>query len=185
MDAIERLFADITPEHFHRETSAIDDASVHLDACSFDEFVNQLVSITFRRASEKIEFSPFAVLRNDARQRIFLADGDETPDAWAKRLHREATDMDASWFFVALLSPGRTYEGDRPEDIPRTDADIDAALDDGRLKIALAWLAVGDDGDRAGLISLDDKGMPGECTEGEIDGEGNPFMQVLGGDRAV
>jgi hypothetical protein len=190
MDAIERFFNEITPEHFFRDTSAIGDLRMGTpSADQFDRFVTDLVFLTNERASKDGEFNPFAVLRSAERQRIFLADADETPDAWAARLHREATDMNAVWFYVALLSPGRVYEGDQPESIERTEDAIDAALDDGRLSLGLAWLAVRRDTDgeanRAGLIALDQDGKPGENTEGVLDPDGNPFAHVLEGDRAL
>jgi len=187
MDDIERLFADITPEDFHRDTSAIGDLRLgppHDEL--FDRFVDDLVFLAKERASKDGEFNPFAVLRSEDRQRVFLADGDETPDAWAARLHREASAMQAVWFYVALLSPGRVYEGDRPDTIERTEQAIDAALDDGRLSLGLAWLAARIDGTtRAGLIDIMADGKPGDCTEGALDADDNPFVTVLGGDRAL
>lgn len=190
MDDITKAFADITPEDFLRETSAIDELKVsnQQNKAQFDEFVDGLVELTQHRATDS-EFNPFAVLGSPIRRRIFLADGDETPDQWAARLRREANMMQATWFYVALLSPSRTYDKERPTSIDRSEEAINHALDAGLLDIGLCWLALRVDAqgssNRAGVFYMDKSGQPSSSVEGEIDDEDNPFTNVLGGTRAL
>ena len=129
------------------------------------------------------DFHAFAVLHNNQAQRYFQPDDDETAFDFARRLNREAINMEATWFFSAMMVPGRTYdEGDEPPPIDADDRDsLIEALNEGDLKMGVCWFSRGRCNptvEEAGMITyLEEDGY--DCVTGAIDAEHNPFDEVL------
>lgn len=189
-DAIAGIFDSITPEDFHRDTSAL--RSIDLPttpvrasgAALFKKWLVSMVQLCVDDASAD-KFINFSVLQRPEQTRIFRPDEDETPSMYAARLTREAEEMGAKWFFCAVIAPGRTFVN-RPDDEldhNPTPEQIDAAIDDGRLTLGICWLAIRHDDEGAdqcaGMIQLDDQAKPGQKIEGELD-ETNVYYHVLG-----
>lgn len=183
MDEISTAFANVKPEDFHRETSALTDQAAPSTTGEepFHTFIDMLILISKNRVFTKSVFEPFAVMANTERQRLFAADQDETPEDWATRLQREARAMQATWLYVSLLTPARHYI-DQPLDTLDTPEAISAALDKGDVAISLCWAAFRREGEEfeqlAGMIPLTKDVQPGPSTEG-APADNNPFIKVL------
>lgn len=192
-DEIAKAFADIKPEDFFRDTSAQDRITythehAHLTTGinHFNGFVDAHVQRSKEQTYSEHGFHAFSTLHNPTEQRHFHPDDDETAHQYAERLAREAKDMQATWFFTAMLAPGRAYSGDEvPPDI---DADnpqeLAAAIESGVLRLSICWYAQDDEESppfrRSGIITLDSDGHPESSIEGEIDADSNPFHYVMG-----
>lgn len=190
-DEFTGIFDNLTPGDFDRETSAIDTSVLDTGTLgdTFNTWLQPLIDITWQKALQDDHLDAFAVLASDNTQRIFSSDADETVDHWAARLHREAVNMQATWFFLAMTSPARSFQdGDDVAHISPTTEQIEAALDAGVLDLAVCWVAVRDDSagseKLAGMIRLNEMGLPLDMVRGEFTAD-NPFAGVLGGDRAV
>jgi hypothetical protein len=193
-DDIAKAFEGIKPEDFLRETSALDRLTYTQEQTHFTAGVNNFngfVDAHVRRsrdASHKPKgFHAFSTLHNRTEQRHYHPDDDETAQQYAGRLAREATEMDASWFYTAMLAPGRAYsEGDEPPDVDPDDPEALAeALSSGILQLSICWYAQSNEQDpplrRSGIIVLDKDGHATEMqVEGEIDADNNPFHHVMG-----
>lgn len=191
LDEISQAFAEITPEDFFRETSAIStivypENKKHITAGvdNFHSFVDALVNRSKEICSEGEGFTPFSVLHNSEKQRLFHPDDDETAPNYAARLNREARDMDATWMFTAMLAPGRAYplSEDRESFDPDDSDGIRDALIRGDLDICICWYAQMREGvmhERGGIVPLDDNNNPGDGVEGVIDSDTNPYYEVL------
>jgi hypothetical protein len=192
MDDISKAFDTLTPEDLIRDTSAIDISTLDepaIGSTAWESWVTDLVLIAQKRAREG-NFWAFAQLGSALERRIFVADGDETPEMWSARLHREAVQSKATWFFLSMLAPARSYneDGEVPDHIEPTAEEINRAIDDGELEIGVCWLAQRADeqgsSQRAGIITLDESGRPLDQTEGLLT-EDNTFYHVLDRDHAV
>lgn len=192
-DEISGMFADISIADFVRESSAVSEHHyTELERTrvqgeeGFDSFVDQLLGTTRTAASvAPFHFQAFSVLHAPDRHRVFVPDDDETVLDYRERLRREAKRMEATWLYTVMLAPGRSYDSDENvESIDPNDAkELGAALRSGALSLCLCWFAEMIEQDetkqRAGIIHLSDRGVPGESVEGEVDEDKNPFHHVL------
>lgn len=192
-DEIAQAFESITPEDFHRETSALDRLTYSPDQGHFTAGVNNFngfVDAHVRRSKDATHkpsgFHAFSTLHNTTEQRHYHPDDDETANQYASRLNREAQEMGATWFYTAMLAPGRAYTEE--ESPPEIDADnpeeLAAAIEAGVLHLSICWFAQSNEQDppflRSGIIVLDSDGHPISEIEGEIDADSNPFHNVMG-----
>lgn len=192
-DDIAQVFADIKPEDFERETSARDRITytpeqyhITTGRNNFDGFVDAHVRRSKAAALKPSGFHAFSTLHSSTEQRHFHPDDDETASQYASRLAREANDMQATWFYTAMLAPGRAYvDGEDPPDVDADDPEaLTAALESGVLHLSICWYAEDSEEDpplrRSGIIVLDEAGHPASEVEGEIDADSNPFHYVMG-----
>ena len=192
-DEIAQAFEGISVEDFLRETSAMDRTTYGPEHAHFTvgrNNFNGFVDAQVRRCHERAHrggFHAFSTLHNKVEQRHYHPDDDETAAHYAQRLTREAQEMDASWFFTAMLAPGRAFNPDEeePEEIdPDDPVALQAALDAGLVRMSICWFAQSNDDRqpfcRSGIIILDDAMEPESAVEGEIDAENNPFHYVMG-----
>lgn len=191
-DEIAQAFEDISVTDFLRETSAMDritygpeHAHVTSGRNNFMGFVDAQVRRCHDQA-ENAKFHAFSTLHNKTEQRHYHPDDDETAPQYAERLAREALEMDASWFFTAMLAPGRAFNPDE-ESPPEIDADnpeeLKAALESGLVRMSICWFAQSNEGAperRSGIIVLNEHLTPESSIEGEIDADNNPFHYVMG-----
>jgi hypothetical protein len=196
-DEITKMFDDIRPEDFFRETSAVQTVRVPgrvrqlgLDKSNvgFEKFIrDQLTQCRIDAHQSQEFFTPRAVLANSDEWRIFHGEDDEVPADFAQRLKREAAQMNAHWSFVAMVSPARAILPGQTEPPPIDPDDADAvfnALQDGALQYGVCWTAGnvtnGPLEYRGGIIYLDDDGKPGNEVEGAMDENmEDPFTEVL------
>lgn len=191
MDEISEAFRDVSVADFVRPTSAVaeqaygnDFTEVTRGVTHWNNFVDGLLLVSRSSAAKPGEFQPWAVLHSPTVQRTFVPDGDETVTQFATRLKREAEDMQATWFFTAILSCGRAYNSeDSPPNIdPDNEDELQEALDRGEIEVAICWYAEMHEKSkqqhRAGIIGFTD-GVPNQGIEGDIDAEKNPFHWVL------
>lgn len=192
-DDITQVFADITPEDFHRDTSALDRLTYDPGQAHFTSGINNFngfVDAHVRRSKEASHkpsgFHAFSTLHNPTEQRHYHPDDDETAQQYASRLAREASEMQATWFYTAMLAPGRAYmEGETPPEVDADNPDeLAAALESGLLHLSICWFAQSNEQDppfrRSGIIVLDEEGHATDEVEGEIDADCNPFHFVMG-----
>lgn len=192
-DDITQAFADIKPEDFERETSALDRLTYTSEQSYFTtgrNNFNGFVDAHVRRSKDATRkpsgFHAFSTLHSNSEQRHFHPDDDETASQYASRLAREATEMQATWFYTAMLAPGRAYtDGEDPPDVDADNPDeLAAALEAGILHLSICWFAQDNEEDppfrRSGIIVLDEEGHPVSDIEGEIDADSNPFHHVMG-----
>lgn len=177
-EVIHQLFSDISVEDFLRETSA--ESTENLDGrTNFDEFTDTLVEECIEHIEQQ-NFFAFAVLNTDRQQRFFRPDDDETAFHFAARLQREAKQMTATWLFTAMLAPARSYEpGDDLSDVdPNDPAQVQHALDTGKLRMGVCWFAHNKEQDqqRSGFFSTEN---PEEAMEGHVEAAHNPFNDVM------
>lgn len=189
-DEIAQAFETISVEDFLRDTSAMGTIKYTPEQERFTTGRNNFmgfVDAQILRCHERAEgpgFHAFSTLHSRSEQRHYHPDDDETAPQYAKRLAREAQEMHATWFFTAMLAPGRAYDPDQgePPDIDPDDPEqLQEALASGLVHLSICWFAESTDDNliRSGIIILDD-GKPVHSVEGQIDPEANPFQYVLG-----
>lgn len=191
-DHISEAFATITIEDFLRSTSAIKVVDYDQEAMvqysngenNWRHWTDMLVESCIDDLPD--DFQAFAVLHNDTSQRFFQPDDDETAFDFAKRLNREALDMEASWFFSAMMVPGRTYDEDAtpPPIDPDNRDDLIQALDEGILQMGVCWFSRGycrPMVEEAGMLRYDHTTDSVDHVRGAIEPEHNPFHNVLDG----
>lgn len=189
------MFENITPEDFFRETSAVrrvavpphvKDNELHHTSSGFEGFIRAHVT-ECRRLATQNKMVPLAWLANMDEHRLFHGEDDEVPADFARRLHREATQMNAHWSFVALIAPARAILPGQTEP-PMIDPDdlsaVREGIESGQLSVGICWTAGSVDNGpleyRGGIIYLDMHGQPGDQVEGEMDSDiEDPFTQVL------
>lgn len=192
---ISSLFENLSVADFERATSAHKEVAyteaqkdkLNAGVANWNRFVDTLI-VTSRTSCRQDEFEPFAVLHNPEVRRHYTPDADETVIDYRRRLGREAAEMKATWFFTAMMAPGRAYDPDEgtPEAVnPDDPAELADALDSGDLEVCICWYAeMRENGlvrRRAGIIRVDEEGNAGKAVEGQIDDEHNPFHTVLEG----
>lgn len=192
---IRSMFDGISVADFERNTSAQREVTyteaqrgkMTEGVANWNRFVDTLL-VTSRSASRSDEFEPFSVLHNETTRRHFEPDADETVIDYRRRLAREASEMKATWFFTAMLAPGRAYSPD--EEVattvdPDNLAELSEAIESGELSVCICWYAeMRENGQvrrRAGIIRVSEDGRAGAAVEGQIDDEHNPFHTVLAG----
>lgn len=188
-DDISEAFASISVEDFLRDTSAIRTVEYEDDfATQYGDGENNWRGWTASLVASCVDdlpdnFHTFAVLHNKKSQRYYQPDGDETAYDFARRLNREALNMEATWFFSAMMVPGRTYsDGEEPPHVDADDPDsLIEALDNGVLQMGVCWFSRGycnPTVEEAGMITYDEeKGI--QNVTGGISPEHNPFHGVL------
>lgn len=193
---ITKMFENLRPEDFIRETSAVwvdpiparaKSLGLHISNAGFEMFVRDNRDRCRQQAQDNDPFTPQAMLASSDERRFFHGEDDEVPADFARRLRREAQAMNAHWMFVALMSPARAILPGQtdPPPIDPDDADaVYAALASGELQFGVCWTAgstvSGHPEHRAGIIYLDDHGKPGGEVEGDMDTNMNdPFADVL------
>lgn len=189
----EHPLGDLTPEAFHGSSAreihehpvAMTNLGLHRGEVGFRLFVDLLRHECRMKLVLDDEFESFAVLSSVTTQRRFLGEGDEFPDDFANRLRREARDMNATWLFVAMLSPFRVRaaDADHPEiDLDDTEG-IDAAIARGDLATGLIWSASQREDKISnylgGVIHLDEVGFPGREITGKMNPDTDTFSTVL------
>lgn len=109
MDEIARMFQDITPEQFFRDTSANHTRTTAIPPNRFDLFLDTMLKMSIANI-EAGDDVPLVVLHRLDEQRVFLPDPDETIEMFIDRLAREAQDFHAWWVFGvitgAITEPG-------------------------------------------------------------------------------
>lgn len=196
-DEIERLFQNLSPDDFARDTSAVETVDIPDRARSlglnrsdagFEMFIQgHLTECRVDAWEDSSDFTPRAILANSDVQRKFHGEDDESPGDWGRRLRREATAMQAHWMFVALVSPARAVlpgQSDPPPLDPDDIAAVHQALEDGSLGFGVCWTAAsitsGTLEYRGGIIYLADDGKPGDEVEGAMDPDmEDPFCEIL------
>jgi hypothetical protein len=196
LDDITKAFIDISPEDFLRETSAVKSvdyppAAIRLGLSqgrdNFNRFVEANLESCRADAAHEHGFHSFSALSSHDKQRHFRPDDDETPVDYAKRLARESAQMDATWYFTAMVAPGRSFTGEvTPQDLDLDDLDaIDRALNDGELSVGICWSAgcreVAESAYRGGILYLDADGLVANEVEGELDPSTDAFHAILEG----
>jgi hypothetical protein len=191
MDDISAAFENISVEDFLRESSAKtvthldpDEHAAAVGIDNFNHFTNAHIQSCVDALNES-EFTAFSVLHNAKEERYFQPDDDETAYHFATRLKREAATMCATWVFIALVTPGRTYDQEDEDLIEPIDPDnrkqVNDLIESGVLQVSVCWYSdYNENGERhrrSGMINLDN---PAEQVEGDIDAEHNPFHDVLG-----
>lgn len=194
-DEISNAFADLEPDDFLRETSAMDRITYTPEMqylTAGENHFHGFVDAHLRRSREATHkpggFHAFSTLHNTTEQRHYHPDDDETASQYATRLAREAKEMNATWLYTAMLAPGRAYSENEepPPDIDPDDSTaLAAALHEGTLHLSVCWFAQCNETDpplrRSGIIILDSAGHATEVEiEGEIDADNNPFHYVMG-----
>lgn len=168
---ISEFFDNLDPSDFARATSAVDTeklAAPQRGAAAFVRFVDANVKGTmegFNAQTPQVPWQSTAVLQCSDERRIFTPDDDETNNMFIKRLHREAKQMEAEWFFIAMLGPVAIVSGDNEEEVE-----------------AVMWYAEARESSfrhtRQGMISVD--GMTcGINYEGDPEGAADMFREVL------
>lgn len=195
-DSVSKMFENIRPEDFVRETSAVQAVrlpgrvrSLGLDKSDvgFQKFVQDQLRQCRIDAHTEDFFTPRAVLANSNEWRYFHGEDDEVPADFARRMNREANAMSAHWSFVAMVSPARAVlpgQTEPPPIDPDDDDAVLAALQDGTLQHGVCWTAAsvtnGPLEYRGGIIYLDIDGKPGNEVHGEMDANmDDPFTEVL------
>lgn len=190
------MFENIKPEDFFRETSAVlrktvpdkvKALSLHTSEVGFEAFLRSRLDDCRAEASRDSDVEPQAWLASSDEHRKFLGEDDETPGDFARRLQREAEQMDAHWSFVAMVSPARVILPGQtaPPDVDSDDADaVAAALESGELSLGICWTAAsktsGEVIVRGGIIYLDEDGHPTSEVHGDMDKDlDDPFTEVL------
>ena len=189
------MFENIRPEDFFRETSAVKTEAIpeavkklRLPSTDlgFQVFIRQQLDRCRAEASEG-EFTPQAVLANTDEYRYFHGEDDEVPADFARRLQREAKQMNAHRAFVALVAPARALMPGQaaPEIDPDDLESVSEALISGALQLGVCWTAssFNEAGQSymGGIIYLDDLGMPAGEVSGDMDPDiADPFLEVLG-----
>ena len=175
---IQDFFENLDPSDFARDTSAVETESLggnQSGASAFVRFVDAMIKGTmegFNAQTTGELWQPTAVLQRSDTRRFFLPDDDETNQMFIQRLHREAEQMSAQWFFIATIGPVAVYR------------DIDEMVDDdGSHDIeAIMWYAESRESDfrhiRQGMISIDGLSC-GINYEGDPEGAADMFKQVL------
>jgi hypothetical protein len=198
LDDIEAAFADITPEDFIRDTSAIwttryqelperNRPNGTSGRKHFNDFVEAMLKVCRVSSTTKPEgFRSFSVIHNAEQQRIFHVDDDETFPDFADRLTRESRAIHGTWIFTAILSQGRTYTDEAPPPIDTSVLEeIQRALDNGEVQPGICWSATMREGttvfNRGGILYLDQNGRITSEVEGDLDPESNLFGSVLEG----
>lgn len=173
-DQIQDFFDNLDPNDFARETSAIDETQLpqkQAGAAAFVLFVDaniKGVMDDFNEQTPQVPWQAVAVLQSSDVRRIFTPDDDETNSMFMSRLHREAQQLGAQWFFLAMVGPV----------VFATAADIDNAQE----VDAIMWYAEAHEPSfqhiRQGMISID--GIKcGINYEGDREGAADLFKQVL------
>lgn len=195
MDDISAAFEKISVEDFIRESSAqtvtqlnLEEQAAATGRDNFNHFTNAHLDSCVDQIKAE-EFTAFSILHNPREERYFQPDDDETAYHFAARLKREAQDMKATWMFVALITPGRTYDQDDDDLIEPIDPDnrkqVNDLIEAGVLQVSVCWYSdfneSGERHRRSGMINLED---PAEQVEGDIEAEHNPFHEVLDAHQA-
>lgn len=191
-DDITQAFSKISVDDFLRDTSAWDTITYTTEQAHYTSGRNNFmgfVDAQVRRCYERAEgpgFHAFSTLHSTVEQRHYHPDDDETAPQYASRLSREAKDMSATWFFTAMLAPGRAYdpsEGEPPDIDPDNPEELAAAIASGAVHMSICWFAQCNENNesfrRSGIIILDEDGHPSSSAEGQIDAAANPFHDVL------
>lgn len=114
-DEIEGFFDDLTPEHFHQDSSSFVEMSRPNE--TFDAFVGEQVRATqIAYATAEGSMAPVAALVNAETLRMFVPQDEETLGDYLQRLHTESLDMDARWFYLARATQVASHLV-RPEDL--------------------------------------------------------------------
>lgn len=190
MDDISAAFEKISVEDFIRASSALtvtswdeEDRAAAAGRDNFNHFTNAQIQSCVDAINDS-EFTAYSILHNVQEERYFQPDDDETAYHFAARLKREAKAMAATWMFVALITPGRTYDQEDEDLIEPIDPDnrkqVNDLIEAGVLQVSVCWYSdYNENGERhrrSGMIDLDN---PAEQVEGDIDAEHNPFHEVL------
>jgi hypothetical protein len=189
------VFDHLTPEDFARDTSAresqvkpgvIQNLGLNTGPIGYDLFVELWLQKCRDLAETDDDFTPFAVLSNAMIERYFEGEDDEVPADFARSLQREARQMNASWFFVAMVAPARAVYRDEetPKQIGGDLGEIQAALMSGDLDLCVCWTTTsaelgGQRRSRAGIMYLDDEGRIGQEIEAPLNPDTDPFNEVL------
>lgn len=186
------MFDHLTPADFVRDTSArevqetpeaISNLGLNRGRIGYDLFVDLWLTKCRQRSAEQDDFAPFAVLSNPHAEWYFEGEDDELPADFARRLQREATQLGATWLFVAMVAPGRAVYKDDEKPAPIGDdvASIEAALINGELDLCICWSSASneDQRTRAGIMYLDDDGQIASEIEAPLNPDTDPFREVL------
>lgn len=107
----EGIFADLTPERFQLDTSAIGQHwAVGSDYNVGEELFTKFVTEQLRTletswiAGRGKDIDPVAILATQDAQWVFVPDMDESLGDYVKRLRREAKQLRAHWVFISRLT---------------------------------------------------------------------------------
>lgn len=174
---IQDFFDSLNPSDFDRETSAVATellAAKQSGAAAFVRFVDAMISSTMESFNAQTPQEPWqatAVLQVSDTRRFFVPDDDETNQMFINRLHREALELRARWFFITMLGPVAFYRS------------VDELADDDDHEIqAVMWYAEANEPGfkhlRQGMISIDNDRC-GINYEGNPEGAADMFKEVL------
>jgi len=131
------------------------------------------------------QFVSISVLHEKTKQRMFVPDYDETIRNFVDRLFREASQLQPTWAFSAIVAPHAVYDGDGdPPAVDMNDTEqIKAALDAGVLEIGIFWFSERNDeqgrSELSGVIEFNEGGLPLIDVDAGVDDEYNPFFGIL------
>lgn len=174
-DFPEGFFDHLTPQDFHRETSARHVAVI--DEQPFDKFVeSSLDALRLAYHASDGQPNPVAVLISKDGRRIFAPDDDETLGQYIDRLAREARKYEAHTLFTAWLTEGGTYDGDTQHEVG-TDEGLEQVEN---MQEVLYWYAQHKRTIRHGIMALD-QGNTGDVHEAPGQHAAHVYRQILGG----
>lgn len=175
-DDLAGIFDDLNPEDFARETSAV--ASAEYDDIrqgreEYLAFVDaNLHHIRSAYDEDPDNFDPIGILHTPEGKRVFLPDDDETNEMFMLRLQREATEFQATWFFIGMIAPAAVC------------ADRDEAVGGNFvMQDSLCWYAEAREprfnNVRQGIIVIHKDKTSGDLLEGDPEGASYLFRMVL------
>lgn len=143
-DEYHGIFDDVNPEDFFSQTTAYQEVSrtnKTLDA--FNGFVDEMLrAVQMAYAMAEGEISAVAVLANDETMRFYVPVDEETVQNYIDRLHEEAEQMNACWFFLARATRVGSHLVTRDDMHDATnDQVIEDAAEEGALQDGLFWYA--------------------------------------------
>lgn len=146
---IDGIFDHITMEDFITTTSAVgvcDLATLDaqfMGAGAFDRFVSrQIETVRVSYAMAEGDINPVVILATVDTQYVFIIQGDETVGDFMERLRREATEIQATWTFIARkCMVGQADDGEDTDSVVGDEDVFRRAATRGRMKVGVLFYA--------------------------------------------